>query len=175
MRPAQPSDFDQLSDYHHNRWRIVIDPKLTAPTDVYKPEFWVNGTKKLRVRDVITVIAKDDSFQFEVKVMGKPETGNGLVVELAERFPAGMTAAQFHAAGLAARSTLSTSTVAGKPVPRVEHTEAEGWRVIDLKGEVASKGHRNEAAANVAMSKYLSQLGIDKVAEPKAAAVGSRQ
>ena len=168
MTPLQHVQLSQLAEYHYRTWRIVIDPAKTPVEDVFRPQFWVNATK-VKVDDRIRVIASDKSFDFELTATGKPEIGGGLVVDVWPRFPKGVMAeakALADAADAVKREMVAT-TVNGKAVPRVEHVAADGWRVIGIDGNVASKNHRSESAANVAMTKMLSQLGIDKAAPEK--------
>lgn len=175
MQALMPVQLDQLAEYHYRTWRILLDPKKTPVAEIFRPQFWVNATK-IKVDDRIRVIASDKSFDFEITVTGKPESGAGLVVAVWPRFPEGVMSeakALSDAAEVVQRELLA-STVGGKAVPRIEHTEAEGWRVIDIKGDVHSRNHRSESAANVAMGKYLKQLGIDKVAEPAKAALAAQ-
>lgn len=172
MQVLPSIQIDHLAEYHYRTWRIIIDPKTIAPAELFRPQFWVNATKKFAVDDRIRVIALDKSFDFELTVTGKPDSGAGLVVAVWPRFPDGVMSeakALADAAEVVQRELLA-STVAGKPVPRVENTKADGWRVIDIKGDVHSKNHRSESAANLALSRYMTQLGIDKVAEPAAKA-----
>lgn len=171
MQPLPSKQLDHLAEYHYRTWRAVIDQTKTDIADLFRPQFWVNAIK-VAVDDRIRVIAADKSFDFELTVTGKPESGAGLVVAVWPRFPDGtMTEAKSlaHAAEVVQRELVAT-TVGGKAVPRIEKTEAEGWRVIDIKGDVQSRNHRSESAANLAMSKYMQQLGIDTVAKPAAKA-----
>ena len=163
----QAAQINHFSDYHFQRYVIHVDPAKVAVTDLFRPEFWVNGSPKLKVLDRIRVKATDDSWDFELTVLGKPEVGRGVIVGLWPRYPGGMTAEELAKAGDMVKSQLVASSVNGKPVPRVEPDGREGWRVIDIAGEIASRNHRSEADANVAMAKYISQLGIKTVVEPR--------
>jgi hypothetical protein len=174
MTPLQHVQLTNLAAYHYQTWRIVIDPAKTPVEDIFRPQFWVNATK-VKVDDRIRILASDKSYDFEITVTGKPEVGGGLVVDVWPRLPKGLGNASEGAAELVAatdivKRELVASTVAGKQVPRVEQVGVDGWRVIGLDGTVASKNHRSESAANVAMSKMLNQLGIDKPAPEKPAA-----
>ena len=173
MQPLQSNQFVHLASYHFQTWRVVIDPAKFQVADLFRPQVWVNAIK-FRVDDRIRVIATDKSFDFELTVTGKPEIGGGLVVDVWPRFPKGVMteAAELADAADVVKRELIASTINGKPVPRVEETKADGWRVIDINGDVASKNHRSESAANVAMSKMLAQLGIDKVTAEKAKPAG---
>lgn len=168
MQPLQHIQLSQLAEYHYRTWRIVIDPAKTPVTDLFRPQYWVNATK-IKVDDRIRVIASDKSFDFEITVTGKPEIGGGLVVDMWPRYPQGVAseAKAIAEAADAVKRELVASTVNGKQVPRVEQVGTDGWRVIGLDGNVASRNHRSESAANVAMGKMLAQLGIDKPAPEK--------
>lgn len=173
MQPLLPVAVTHLADYHYRTYRIIVDPAKTPITDIFRPQYWVNATK-LAVDDRIRVIALDKSYDFEIVVVGKQEVGGGLVVDLWPRYPQGMgqgAAEQAKAIADAAdivKRELVASTVAGKPVPRVEQVGVDGWRVVGLDGTVHSKNHRSESAANLAMSNMLRKLGITEAAPEKA-------
>jgi DNA-binding NarL/FixJ family response regulator len=57
------------------------------------------------------------------------------------------------------------TVVNGKPLPRVEYANADGYRVIGFDGNVASKGYTTEAQANVAMGQLMAVYGIKSVAD----------
>ena len=169
MQPHKDIPLSELGQYKYQTWFVVIDPSKAV--DIFRPQYWVNATK-FKVNDRIRVIASDQSFDFELVVTGKPEVGGGYVVDVWPRFPQGVMAEAkaLSDAADAVKRELVASTVNGKAVPRVEENKADGWRVIGIDGNVASKNHRSESAANLAMSKMLNQLGIDKPAPEKAAA-----
>ncbi len=168
MRKPQPEQFRLPSGQHYIEYYIEVDPAGTAVTDLFRPEFWVNAGDLIKPLAHIRVRATDNSYDFRLTVIGKPENGKGLIVDLWPRYPAGMSREELQAAGDMVRTVLRASTVNSKPVPRVEPHGRDGWRVIGIAGEIVSSGHRGEADANIAMAKHLSQLGIKTVIEPVA-------
>lgn len=160
MKPLNPVQLNQLADQHYQRWYIEIDPAYTPVEDVFRPQFWASSTR-LSVKDVIRVRAKDDSYDFQLRVVGKHmvDGKHTLRVEIWPKLP------DFVVEASVAGSELIPTTLNGKPVPRIDYAEADGWRVIGFTGEVVARGLPTEGDAQLALSQLLDGAGIKRVAD----------
>lgn len=157
----------RLASGHSYIVHYVEAPPHAALVDMFRPEFWTAAGDLVKPPSFIRVRATDDSFDVMFRVLRKPTEGKGLVVDLWPRFQGTMTHAELQAAGDLVKTVLKTSTIGGKPVPRVEPHGREGWRVIGIAGEIVSTNHRGEAEANLAMTRHMTQLGIKTIVEPE--------
>lgn len=160
MKPLQPIEL-QLEGIKSNRYHIRVDPKQNPPEDIWRPQFWVNCAQKLSASDIIRIEAADGSYDFCVKVVGRV-THNGKLAARVEPWP---ILPQYVVDARDAATELVPTTINGKPLPRVEATNADGWRVIGLDGQIASKNHLRESDAMAAMADYLTAHGITSVAD----------
>ena len=150
----------QLQDYAHNRYAVTLSPGDTY-ADLFVPTFWAHHRAKLsdggndprRAPDTIRVRAHDGSFDVMLTVV-ECKT-DGVVMQ---RFPVEPPAeAVATAKEIGAVDRYVPYGNDGKPVVRVQFTEATKWRVLGLQGEV-SANHKDEASALKAMTTYLKDI-----------------
>lgn len=159
MKPLDPVHLSQLAEQKYRTWYVEIDPTRTPIEDVFRPQFWVNCGKMMKP-DLVRVRAIDGSYDMMLSITGKTVAGKTAIkVEIWPNVPDYVL--------LAAQSAteMLPTTIGGKPVPRVDYAQADGFRVIGFNGDIASRGHESEAAANVAMAEYIHVFGIKSVAD----------
>lgn len=142
--PAPASFPRQLnpSGFLWTDWQVEV-PRGVTPEHVVNPSYWQHVAISLRVRDTITVVAADNSFEVKLRVVSAARGALRLrVVEYS-----GEESPQIAAAPVAA------PTVAAM---HVGHAPKHGWRVIDdVTKEVISKGHGTREDAEAAMANLL--------------------
>ena len=150
----------QLQDYAHNRYFVKLSPGDTY-ADLFVPTFWAYHRAKLsdggsdprRGPDTVRVRAHDGSFDVLLTVV--EVKADGVVMQ---RFPVEPPAeALAQAAEIGSVDRYVPYGNDGKPVVRVQFTEATKWRVLGLQGEVASN-LKDEASASKAMADYLKGI-----------------
>lgn len=143
----------QLQDYAHSRYFIKLKPGQKY-AHLFLTEAWAYHRGKLSENDLIRVRDHEGTWDVTITVVAvKPD---GVVMR---RWPIEPSQADLDEAreiGKADRF-VHFSNDDGKPVVRVEHTSASGWRVLGLHGEV-SRDHKTEAEATAAMKKYLADI-----------------
>lgn len=172
MKTLPGQHLTQLAEYQFTQWCIGAGkapdlPEGTSIADLFRPQFWANHAKTLRRGDLVRVRAKDDTFDLWLTVVGV-EPG-AIIMDFFPKFPdAGqlLAASELSKTIAAVRTELVPRTIAGKPVPRVEHAKATGWRIIGLDGNEHSRDYQSETAANHAMNVYLRKAGFTHVADP---------
>jgi hypothetical protein len=146
-------NLQQFQDYVHRRYFVQLRPEHRY-ADLFVPTFWAFHRGKLGENDWVRVRAHDG--HFDVLLTVAEMKTDGVVMK---RWPVEPTAQE------AAEAAEAEKTVAfvpyandGKPVVRVEFLPATQWRVIGLKAEVISEGHKEEAAARKVMAEYLKGI-----------------
>ena len=172
MKNLPANHLGQIAEYQFTTYCIGTGkapalPEGTSIADLFRPQFWANHAKTLRIGDLVRVRAKDGAFDIWLTPTGI-EPG-AVIMDFFPKFP---DAAQLMAASDLAKSIDAVRTelvprkIAGKDVPRVEHTKATGWRIIGLDGHEHSRDYQSEAAAIAAMNGYLRKAGFTHMADP---------
>jgi len=158
LKPLNPVQLNALADQHFTRWYIEIDPAYTPVEHVFRPQFWASCLR-LNVKDIIRVRATDDSYDFQLRVVGKEMERHKPVlrVEIWPKVPEFVQAAEIKG------RELVPTILNGKPVPRIDHAPIDGWRLIGFTGEIVQKGLPSEGDAQIAMSRYIQAAGIDRI------------
>lgn len=170
--------FRDLAEFKVSTYCDVLPPNITFE-DLFQPNVWAHfggakGNSKFKKGDVVRAIAEDGSFDLDLTVV---DVNVGSVTMRIRPFYGDLSGAE---ALKEAQKVADTKpgVVAlgrdGKPVVRVDHLPATGWRVIGVEGEV-SRGHESRAAATEAMNEYLKKARLvmpepEPKAEPKAKA-----
>ena len=154
-----------MADYNYSSYFVDLDPDTEA-ADIFRPTFWTHVAKRLKLNDIIRVRAGDGSFDFQVTVIRKDQAA--VLVDVWPKYPvAAASVAEASAAigkvAAEARTTLTSTKVLGKPVPRVEWTKVTKHRVIGLDGSEYASGFETRADAQLALDKYIAGLGITNV------------
>lgn len=156
-----------LADYMYSTRFVSLPPDIEFG-DLFKPAFWAHHAARLKLHDIVRVRADDGSFDFMLTVIRKDQSA--VLMDVWPKYPAGLGLVSGNedmaAVAITARKQLTQGTVLGKPVPRIEHTKATKWRVIDLAGKEHSAGYDVKADAQTALDRYLQGLGIETVSPP---------
>lgn len=157
-----PKALAQGADFAFNRWFMQL-PEGHTFEDLMQPTYLRHHVGKLRLWDVISVMAADGSFDLDVRVMSITNSS----VSLRERpfFEGAFDAAALKKAAERARTPIRVQMVPtgkdGLPVVRVDHAEASGWRVLGLDRQPVSEGLADKAAADRAMHDYLRANNLE--------------
>lgn len=144
-----------------NTWDVEIDPKQTPAEWLFNPGCWINVANMLKRGDLIRIHANDGSYDFLAVVRGRT-TGGKLAARIAiyAGYGDGLPEYVKEAERNSVAEALMPTMFGGRPVPRVDHVDREGWRVIGFDNLVTSKGHETEAQAMRAMAEYIKVYGF---------------
>lgn len=123
-----------------NHWFLETMPGITAD-HVVSPDFWVHVARRVRVNDRIEVVAKDGSFDLDLRVVAIDPRGfwvqvrplrvfNGHPIVIERGDPDGY---------------------------KIEHDPVHKWRIIDRAGNVVDKGLADERHAIARLAKIKAE------------------
>ena len=159
-------------DYIHDRYTVVLPPDVTL-ADLFAPTFWAHHTKRLTIHTIVRCIAEDGSFDLDLTVAAVPEGKSSIVMKLRPNY-GGMSgeAAVAEAQKQAEEARVKEVPFArdGKPIVRVKHLAATGWRVLGLEGREISRDHKTQTEAVRSMNKYLTDARLEMPSDAAIAA-----
>ena len=150
--------FQHTAEYDTKNWFVVL-PEGVPYADLFRPDFWVHHASRMNQFELVRVRACDGSFDVTLCVRARAQ--GGVHMEEWPKWPSETAADEARAQQDA---SIKPREVAGKPVPRVEHTKATKWRVIGLDGNEFARNFDTKDIAEKALVNYAAGLG--RVIEP---------
>ena len=156
--------FHDLAEYNYATYCDILPPDISFE-DLFQPSTWAHfgaadpTNAKFKVGTIVRVIAEDGSYDLDLVVV---DVNVGSVTMRIRPFFGELSGSEaIKEAQKIAGTRPGTVPVGrdGKPVVRVDHLPATGWRVIGVNGEV-SKNHPTKLAAEKAMAEYLRKAHL---------------
>lgn len=155
------------NDLCYRTWYVHGLPPLHEFGDLFHPFYW-SLHKRLQPNDLVRVAARDGAFDVTLKVTSVEE-GGGATMQLWPKYPvdlvnAGSDPVETSMAAAEITETMGPATmprfINGQPVPRIDFTEATGWRLIGMNGTPIKEKFKDEPSANRAMQAYAAKMKI---------------
>lgn len=150
------------SGEHNNRTWTEMMPEEVEYADLFREEFWMHHTSKVRVRDLVRVWHVSGAFDVMLVVETKVQGGLKM-----REWPVWPSEAVMSEAESARTAPIVQREVGGRLVPCVDYTKATKWRVIGLDGNEVVRDLLTKAEALAAMHRHYGELIAP---EPKAPA-----
>lgn len=149
MKKALSSSGLERSEYSRMQYSVLV-PGGVRPEDVLVPSFWAHHSDTLKARDLIEVVAEDNSFEMTLRVF---TTGIQYVKvrELSR-----------HVWGEPASNTSPEQADEVEPFKLDEITVTWGgpahkWRVLN-GNNLVSKGHKTKEEAEARAKEYHAEI-----------------
>lgn len=159
--PAKALSRSDCTDYKTTSYVETLPPTV-AFNDIFNPLFWAHHKNKLRINDMIRLIANDRSFDIDVTVAHVSR--GGVTVELrGGRLPAGVNGVEAvrQAAMESAREpqAVPINKITGKFMIRIDHTPKTKWRLIGIDGKEVKRDMEKQQAEEE-LARYLKEMNM---------------
>jgi hypothetical protein len=169
----RPSAFQPQSriDFVYASYVEQLEPGVEF-SDLFNPVFWIHVRGRLRQRDIIRLIAHDNSFDVFLTVQALP--AGGAVMRFLSGDPGPKVGDPFkfiqELREARAIPTIAPMDPAGKPLVRVQFIPATQWRLLGIDGSEVKKDMATREEAEEAMGVYLKDINMRLPTEEESAA-----
>ena len=158
---ALPEAVFRMTEEHLNNRYSIITTEDIIFSDLFIPQFWAAGRERLRLNDIVRVIARNKTFDVELTVDLFSECG-GVVMRLRHKLPEEVQGAMDrHLLQAIEETKCAVPRIEvvplgpdKKPQVRIEHAGGAKWRLIGL-GNVEIKRGMSRPQAQEALAAYL--------------------
>jgi hypothetical protein len=159
--PAKALTRADCADYKITSYVETLPPGVEFD-DIFNPLFWAHHKGKLKINDIIRLIASDRSFDVDVTV--SHVSRGGVTVELrGGRLPRGIDIAEAARQAAMAKAKepqpVPVNKISGKHMIRIDHTPKTKWRLIGIDGKEVKRG-MEKAEAEAELDKYLNEMNM---------------